>query len=220
MERRDHGARHARVAEHLERRLLFATVTAGHYTFVSDNVTIAKGFTKLTASCDSILFYSPGTGKVLTAKLAGGALDVTHVHASTVTKNFSAVNSSCNTVTFVNNKGAGIIGTLKGGTFTRKGALTTGIANPLIAHTDTSFMRYSSSAHTFEFGKSGNGAERVTQAPRPTDHITKLAGTATSGFTYDAGTGLTTTAQLVNGQATHPHEFTLTTGWQVITGGR
>jgi hypothetical protein len=200
--------------------LLFATLTAGHYTFGTGNVSVNKSFTKLTASCDSILFYSPGTGKAVSAKLGGGTLDLAHLHSYTLSKNFTSVNSSCNTVTFLNKKGTGVIGTLKGGTFAKKGSLKTGFPNPQLAHTDTSFLRFTASDSGIEWGTSNNGKERVTFGPKGTAGVTKIAGTASSVLAYDGATGETSTAKLTNGQLGLSQEETLPTGLQLIVGGR
>jgi hypothetical protein len=199
----------------------FGTLTAGNYTFVTDNISIKKNFTKLTASCDSILLYSPSNGKVVTTKLGGGSLDAQHLHSYTVVKNFTSVNSSCNTVTFLNSKGSGIIGTLTGGRFTKKGSLATGFSAPQVAHTDSSFLRFTAKDAGIEAGTSNNGVEHVTFGPKGTTGVTKIAGTATSVLAYDAGSGKGATAELVNGVVSNSQsESTLGTGWQLIVGGR
>jgi hypothetical protein len=201
--------------------LRFATLTAGNYTFVTDNVSITRTFTKLSASCDSILFYSPSNGKVLTSKLGGGNLDATHLHTYTVAKNFTSVNASCNTVTFLNNKGAGIIGTLEAGKFVKKGSLKTGMPGPQVAHTDSSFMRFSFSADSIEWGTSNNGAEHVTFGPKDkVVRVSKIGGTASSALLYDATTGDGSTAELLNGQTSNAHSQHFGPGWQIIVGGR
>ena len=200
--------------------LLFATLTAGNYTLVNDTTSITKSFTKLTASCDSILFYSPSAGKAVSAKLGGGALDLGHLHTYSLAKNFTSVNSSCNTVTFLNGNGSGVIGTLKGGTFTKKGSIKTGLQSPQVAHTDTSLLRFSAVAHDIEWGTSNNGAEHVTFGPQTTTGLTKIAGTATSVLAYDAGTGDGGTAKLVNGVLGTSSPQSFGTGWQIIVGGR
>ena len=141
--------------------------------------------------------------------------------ATRLAKNFTSVNSSCNTVTFLNSKGTGIIGTLKAGAFTKKGTIKTGIANPLVAHTATSFIRYSMSSHKIEWGTSNNGVEHVTGGPViELDTVTKLAGTATSVVFYDGATGQGSTAELLNGVLSSAQTQSFSSGWQIIVGGR
>jgi hypothetical protein len=205
------------------RQLQLGTFVAGTYTPVTSSVPIIldKRFTKMTASCDTFLAYSPSTGKLGTAKVSAGSIDLANVHVGTVAKNFTSVNSSCNTVTFLNNQGAGIIGTLKGGIFTKKGTIKTGIANPMVAHTATSFIRYSTSGHNIEWGTSNNGVEHVTEGPLPEiGTLSRLAGTASSVVFYNATTGQGTTDELVNGQLSNAHPQSFSAGWQIIVGGR
>lgn len=201
-------------------QLRLATLTAGNFNFVADSH-VTKGFTKLTASCDSVLFYNPGTGQVATAKVSAGVVDFGHISLSAVPKSFTSINASCDTVTFLNSKGAGIIGTLAGGAFTKKGAIKTGITNPLVVHTDTSFLRFSTSSHKTEWGTSSNGVEHVTTGPliRITA-TTKLAGTATSVLFYDAKSGQGETDELVNGVMSNFQNQSFLSGIQLIVGGR
>lgn len=199
------------------------TLTAGTFT-PTTTVGIGGGnFSKITASCDTVLFYDPGSGKVGTIQVAAGALDLRpgHSHTYTLGKNFTSVNSSCNTVTFLNSKGTGIIGTLKAGIFTKKGAIKTGIANPIVVHTDTSFVRFSTSSHKIEWGTSNNGVEKVTVGPAvEVSTVTRLAGTATSAVLYDGTTGMASTAELVNGVISNSQAQSFSAGWQIIVGGR
>ena len=197
------------------------TLTAGTYTPTTTEGIGGAPFSKVTASCDTLLFYDPGSGKAGAIRVVAGALDLGHGHLYTVGKNFTSVNSSCNTITFLNNKGTGIIGTLKAGAFTKKGTIKTGIANPMVAHTATSFIRYSTSSHKIEWGTSNNGVEKVTEGPLPeVGALTKLAGTATSVVFYDSASGQGATDELVNGQLSNFQAQSFSAGWQIIVGGR
>ena len=203
--------------------LQLGTLTAGTFTKTTTEGIRGANFSKIAASCDTVVFYDPGSGKAGVIQVAAGALDIRpgHSHLYMLGKNFTSVNSSCNTITFLNNKGAGIIGTLKAGAFTKKGTIRTGIANPIVAHTATSFIRYSTSAHKIEWGTSNNGVEHVTQGPLPEiGALTKLAGTATSVLFYDGATGQGATDALVNGQLSNFQAQSFSPGWQIIVGGR
>ena len=198
-----------------------ATLTAGNYAATTGVFIKGSNFSKVTASCDSALFYTPSNGRALAIHLTAGLLDLKHAHAYTLGKNFTSVNASCNTVSLLNSKGTGIIGTLKNGTFVKKGTLKTGMANALVVHTATSFMRYSKSSGKLEWGTSNNGVEHLTGGPVfDLDTVSKLAGTGTSVLSYDSSTGKTATAELVNGVLSNSEQESFTAGWQIIVGGR
>jgi hypothetical protein len=200
-----------------------ATLTAGTYTANPDSPVGFKGahFTKLTASCDSLLLYSPSSGSALAVHLTAGALDLKHAHSYKLGQGFTSVNASCNTLTLLNNKGTGIVGTLKNGTFVKTGGLKTGIANPLVAHTATSFVRFSTSGHQIEWGTSKNGIEKVLFGPLPeVGGLIKLAGTSTSMLFYETPPSPSAAARLVDGLASDSQDVPLSPGWQIIVGGR
>jgi hypothetical protein len=201
--------------------LQLGTLTAGNYTPTTTVGLVGANFNKVTASCDTALFYDPSSGKAASIHVVAGALDTKHAHDYTLAKNFTSVSASCNTVTFLNKQGTGLIGTLKGGAFAKKGTIKTGVANPLVVHTATSFLRYSTSSHKIEWGTSNNGVENVTVGPAvEVSPVTKFAATATSVLLYDGTTGQGGTAELVNGSLSNGQMQSFSSGWQIIAGGR
>lgn len=182
--------------------------------------TIAKGWTTVAASCDTVLFYKRSTGAAFTATLKGGAMGTRTNYG--FSPGWDLIDASCNTVTFLANgstSATGVNGWLKGGTFTQTGGFAVAPYTNL-AHTDTSYLLYSSVSLSGIWGPSGGGTEGLSGSATGFSTWNLLAGTADSVLYYNSN-GTEARATLNNGvYSLVGGGADFSSGWTIIVGGR
>ncbi len=182
--------------------------------------TMTKGWTTVTASCDTVLFYKRSTGAAFTATLKGGVMGTRTNYGFSA--GWDLIDASCNTAALLANgttSATGVNGWLKGGKFTQTGGFAVAPYTNL-AHTDTSYLLYSSVSLSGIWGPSGGGMEGLSGSASGFSTWNLVAGTADSVLFYNSD-GTEARVTLKNGVYVNIGSGAdFSSGWRIIVGGR
>jgi hypothetical protein len=183
----------------------------------------------ITASCDTVMMYKPGSGKVLTMTLINGVLGTRHTSSVPNSNPYESLDASCSTFALFQqvtgaNPAAYRAGHLAGGL-----ASTTGSSNipdeqlQIAAMTDDSFLLYGVNGLYGVGGTIGTAKAGVLKETKRYGALGNLDIVAASPDTllmYNKTTGLGSFATLVNGVYTYKGSSGFSPGWVVIAAGK
>jgi hypothetical protein len=205
------------------------TFRNGLYKKVS-SYSLAPGYNRIAASCDSVMLYSQNTRKAVSATLTNGLLGPRHKVTVTSTNALTGLSATCNSVAMLDPNASPALthvrgGTLKSGVYTAH-SLTwpdRQLSDSAITTTDTSVIEYEVYPDNYTAlgtGTANNGTLTLLHEYGSIGDWGLMAGTADSVFLY-LGDGHGLRGKVVNGVYTFVgQEATYSAGWTIIAGGK
>jgi len=190
--------------------------------------TLPTGY-MITASCDTVMMYKPGTGKVLTMTLTQGVLGTRHSSSVATSNPYESLAASCSTYAMFQKVSDATNAHFRAGRLKSGLAYATGsssIAKDTIdipAMTDDSFFLYGPNTYYGTVGTvrtAKGGVLTETNRFGSVGTLDIIAGSPDTLLMYNRTTGIGYLSTLVGVVYTYKSTVGFSSGWQIIAAGK